>query len=218
MAKNLKEMVYSSIIADIANGVYKPNEILNERVLIEKYKCSKSPVREALILLCQNNVLRNIPRCGYEVVHITQEEVEQLLQLRYLLEAGMVEISIQRLTERDLETLENLNSRLCFGENDIWEYWDWNANFHLELVHISGNAYAYQETKLVCDKLKLAYAQMSKEKWSARSIPYTPETHNKIIRSLRQHDITGARSALRDDLMHFSHLDTSIPDFFSDSK
>ena len=60
----------------IFSGEYKPNQILNEKELVEKYGCSKSPIRDALITLCNEGVLRNIPRYGYEVIRLTKEMVE----------------------------------------------------------------------------------------------------------------------------------------------
>ena len=49
LPKNLKDMVYHSILTDIMDHVYEPYQILNEQALVEKYQCSKSPVREALL-------------------------------------------------------------------------------------------------------------------------------------------------------------------------
>ena len=73
---------------DIYAGVHKPGDILNEGTLVAKYQCSKSPVREALIALCENHVLRNIPRSGYEVTRLTMEDIREMLEFRYCLEGG----------------------------------------------------------------------------------------------------------------------------------
>ena len=64
----LKENIYNSIWDGIVNGEYDSNYIFNEKALVEKYKVSKSPVRDALIELCSDGILRSIPRYGYEIV------------------------------------------------------------------------------------------------------------------------------------------------------
>ena len=70
--RSLKESIYDKILESILNYEFKPNQILTEKDLVQRYGCSKSPVREALISLCTDSVLRNIPRCGYEVIRLTK--------------------------------------------------------------------------------------------------------------------------------------------------
>ena len=81
---SLKDTIYNAVLEDILSMEYRPREILNEKTLIEKYDCSKSPVREALIALCSDNVLRSIPRYGYEVVQLTVEDINEMIQFRYI--------------------------------------------------------------------------------------------------------------------------------------
>ena len=47
--KTLKETVVEGIYREIEEGIYKPNDIIHEGEIMEKYAMSKSPVREALI-------------------------------------------------------------------------------------------------------------------------------------------------------------------------
>lgn len=68
----------SGIYDDVTNGIYK-NDILTESRLIEQYNVSKSPVREALIELCKDGILKNIPRMGYQVMPVTLKEVIDIL-------------------------------------------------------------------------------------------------------------------------------------------
>ena len=60
--KNLKEIVYDSVLNSIYSSEYRANEIITETSLIQKYGYSKSPIREALTALCHEGVLKNIPR------------------------------------------------------------------------------------------------------------------------------------------------------------
>ena len=54
MKKTLKETVVEGIYREIEEGIYKPNDIIHEGEIMEKYAMSKSPVREALIELCKD--------------------------------------------------------------------------------------------------------------------------------------------------------------------
>ena len=52
----LKDQIYDKVLNEITEGYYQQNQIITERELIEKYGVSKSPVREALIELCNEKV------------------------------------------------------------------------------------------------------------------------------------------------------------------
>ena len=64
--KPLTQFVYESLYADVINGVLTPNDILKENALMERFSVSKSTVREALVSLCDDGVLRR-PRLLYPV-------------------------------------------------------------------------------------------------------------------------------------------------------
>ena len=80
--ETLKERVYRGIYEAVTNGEYRPNDILTENQMIEKFGVSKSPVREALVELCKDGVLINIPRMGYQVRAVTLKEIMDILEFR----------------------------------------------------------------------------------------------------------------------------------------
>ncbi|MDE6937949.1 MAG: GntR family transcriptional regulator, partial [Lachnospiraceae bacterium] len=96
------------------NGIlsleYKPNDILTERELIEKYGCSKSPVRDALVTLCNEHVLISHPRYGYEVVRLTQEDVRYILEYRLLLESALLGSSYASIGPPEIDELIRLDA------------------------------------------------------------------------------------------------------------
>ena len=81
----LKDQVYATVMHDLISGSYNVESVLSEKKLSEQMKVSKAPVREALVELCAQGVLRSIPRQGYMVVRYTEREVQEMLQYRILL-------------------------------------------------------------------------------------------------------------------------------------
>lgn len=84
----LKDQVYEKILDEITEGKYQQNDIITERELIEKYGVSKSPVREALIELCKEDVLESRPRMGYQIRPISIKEISDIVELRIILETA----------------------------------------------------------------------------------------------------------------------------------
>ena len=78
--ESLKNMVYQAILNGIFTDEYKPNQIINEQELVQKFGCSKTPIREALVTLCNEGILRSFPRFGYQVVSVSREEAQNILE------------------------------------------------------------------------------------------------------------------------------------------
>lgn len=214
MAGSLKDAVYQSILNDIVNEEYTPFQILSESYLTEKYKCSKAPVREALQILCNNGVLRSIPRCGYEVLPVTPEETVQMLYTRFLIESGFLLQVVEKIQPEQLRHLEALNVSMSRCLDDMWKFWDLNTEFHLSLIAVSGNDFAYAELDRICSRLKLAYAQLSKVHWRTGSVSFEIRHHRAILAALEQRDLARARQALQTDLEGFGGLEYQFPPFF----
>ena len=191
MSSSLKDAMYKAILQDILSYEYKPNDILNEKALVEKYGCSKSPVREALLELCADNVLRSIPRYGYEVIRVTRDDVREMLQYRYILESGLL-----------LERLADIDEK-CSTAADMWEHWAFNTEFHLKMALFCGNGYAAESLGRCMDRLKRAYAQFYWDDPEGVHFSTDTRNHEAILRALREKDGAALTAALAEDMNDF---------------
>ena len=146
--ESLKNMVYQAILNGIFTDEYKPNQIINEQELVQKFGCSKTPIREALVTLCNEGILRSFPRFGYQVVSVSREEAQNILDFRLVLEGGYLRQSIGNITEENLAELAEIDERCKQSTDSVWDHWEANTAFHLKLISFSGNAYAYPRNKL----------------------------------------------------------------------
>lgn len=202
-SRNLKDSIYKCILDGILNDEYKPNQILTEKELVLKYGCSKSPVREALVSLCNDGVLRNIPRCGYEVIRLTIDDVIQIQDYRRILECGILRQSYKKIFPRQLERLRYLDQR-CTESTDIFQHWESVTDFHLYLMSCSQNHFAYLQLQRAMAVLGRAYAQCYWNRWDNTSPPTDTANHKKILDYLEVGDIDRAIQALDDDLNDFT--------------
>ena len=108
---NLKEQIHHHLFSDIVNGVYTPGSILHEKNLMEKYGVSRAPIREALIQLCSEGVLRNLPKRGYEVTEISAEEIQNIIRYRISLECGFMQQYGGYIDDALIEKLEQHQQR-----------------------------------------------------------------------------------------------------------
>lgn len=204
--KNLKNIVYQETLDGIIRGEYKANQVINEQELVEKFGFSKSPVREALVSLCNEGVLRSIPRYGYEVVRLTRQDVDEILDFRYILESGMLRQCYRNMTEAQMNELQGMDDLCNESVDDMWLHWEYNTEFHLKLLSCSGNNYAWQQLKRSMDILKRAYAQFYWDKWNAQYNPIDMRYHKEILACIARKDIDGALEKLKLDLDDFGGI------------
>ena len=133
---SLKDTVYQQLIELICQGQIKPDTLFTENQMISYFKVSKSPVREALIQLCHENVLKSIPRCGYQVTSISSKNVRDVTELRLYLELSSLPKVMKNITLADIGELKRQNQvRLVNPEKkDLWIAWRNNYQFHMTVV------------------------------------------------------------------------------------
>lgn len=203
MEKSLKDQVYESILEDIFQGNVSPGDILNEKALLEKYHCSKSPVREALMALCADGILKNIPRYGYEVVRLSKEDIYDMLAFRFVLERGVLLECGAELREEDFQDLEKINSQCSENDTDAMTHWKHNMEFHLRLIACAHNEYITEQLEKCMARLKRAYSQYYWKKDKEILFSMDTEHHVDIVSALRNKDVEKAICYLEEDIQDF---------------
>ena len=206
MAATLKEQIYNAIWEGIVNGEFPSNHVFNEKALIEKYNVSKSPVRDALIELCNDGILRSIPRYGYEIVHITNKQFHEINRIRMLIEMDNLNFVMDTITERDIAQLKayvsETDEALKQGEITTKTHWNNNVGFHKLLYSISNNEFGSLMLERCLKPLMIAYSisyKPSNEKYASLNT----DSHWAILHCMESKDKQGAINALKGDLESF---------------
>lgn len=137
--KSLREKVYECLRNRILSGFYKPGEIILETSLAEELNVSRTPVREALSMLCHDNLLDALPKNGYMIKIITHVDILEMYFVRILLEGAAAELAATKITKEQINKLESL---VKYPDYEcIWEY---NKRFHTIVAEASGNGKLFQ--------------------------------------------------------------------------
>src|SRR4030067_1669960 len=137
-ANSKKDMVYEILKENIIGDQLKEGEILIESVLTDRFKVSKTPIREAFQQLERDGLISNIPRKGTFVTHITLKHVKDIFELREIVECGAIRLAT---AVADLSKLEEVKRKI----EDIFEK---NQEASAVILH-SGD----QLHNFVCDSL-----------------------------------------------------------------
>ena len=103
--QTISDQVYSILRRKICEGEYAPGSWLQEVDLCDQLGVSRSPVREALRRLVSDGLVINIPNKGTFVKEFTCKDIDEIFDMRVLLEGYAILRSHQNLTSQRIETL-----------------------------------------------------------------------------------------------------------------
>ncbi len=139
------EKVYDHIKQAIFDGRYKPGERLGEESLARETGVSRTPVRSALSRLATEGLIKPLGKRGYCHAGDSLEEMEELFELRAVLEGFALGLVARKISKETLKELDRYLARAkkALARNDIEEVFKWNTEFHDAL------------TKLIADRPRL---------------------------------------------------------------
>lgn len=202
--QSIKTQVYESILKDILDGVYDVNTVINEKALVEKYKVSKTPVREALVQLCSEGALKNIPRFGYQLAVITPDEIREIIEYRNVIEISALEIAFPKLTEQNIMELKELNRGTAeiVDSHDTKIHWDRNQEFHRKLCSYCDNRYLQKALETALNTYTRISNQYFTRLWNEGK-ESNGSGHVQIVEALEKGDLEQAKLLLTEDVKAF---------------
>jgi len=192
----VRERVYHELKEDILSGAYRMGERLLVADLAKQHGVSKTPVREALSILQQERLVRIVPRVGYFVAHMTVEEVQNLFQLRLILEGASAELAAQHITESELLQLERIPCSWVIGDTDSYlRYLADNRQFHLRVAEATRNSHL---ADLVGNLLDTTQGLLLWELQLRNQPEEFADEHRQLVIALRNHDGVLARRVMHE--------------------
>ncbi|MCK4821566.1 GntR family transcriptional regulator [bacterium] len=210
IASKKKDIIYQSIRRAIVTLELEPGDIFNEADLSKQHNVSKTPVREALIMLAHEGFVEAIPRIGYRVTSVSMQDVLEAFHLRILLEVEAAGLAANRISDDEITTLkENVYRESQFSQESInydtyWKLHKLNQEFHYSLAMASRNSRLANLIKQLIDEME-------------RVLSFDPnlrndfKDHNTIVDALEQRNKTKAEKAMK---KHIEATRTRILDRF----
>lgn len=190
---SLTEQVYRLLKRDIVHCELAPGSEVSEARLVERYEASKTPVREALARLQFEGLVKTMPRRGYQIAPIRLSDVNELFEIRIILESAAACLAVERATSRQIEELEMLaHAPELRGDVDLED--TINFQFHSKLAAASGNMrLVNQVVQSLNDLERIYYIEY------VAQYPYPREatTHAHILAGLKARSAEETKLAVR---------------------
>jgi len=181
----LRDNVYRAIRRAILTCEFEPGQELREQILADRFRVSRSPIRDSLLRLEQEHLVTVLPRQGYRVNPISVADVEDLFGLRMLIEPACA-AGAARSDDAAVRTLDQFRG---YTEDDsmLQTFIEHNRAFHAAVANMSGN------TRMAAVALDLVEQFDRLVRYALRDyrliqIDRVVREHDAIIGAIQAHD------------------------------
>jgi len=183
----------------IIQGELAPGVKLNERVLCERLRTSRTPVREAIKYLASEGLVELLPNRGAIVTPITAATVREMFELLGALEALAGELACAKASDADIAEIRALHYQMLayHARRELAPYFRCNQEIHMRLVESAGNATLVNTYRALNGHVRRAryMANLSRERWD-----HAVDEHQKILEALTRRDSAVLPGLLRSHL------------------
>src|SRR6185503_2086319 len=138
----LRQHVYEQIKHDIITCKLTPGEPVSENQFLDRFKVSKTPIREALTSLVQDGLLEYTPNRGFRVTPIAVADIQEIFEARIFFEAEIFRLAVKKISDAEIDELEKHN--WVEGDSKSPEhaeaFLESNRKFHSTLAAASRNS------------------------------------------------------------------------------
>ena len=191
--RTVPEMVTNILREAILSGELKGGDQLKQESLSSQLNISMSPLREALKNLEGEGLVKFYPNRGATVSELSQEEAQEIFDIRLFLELGALELAIPHLTDKDFSQAEKM---LDQGDQETCgNHWgELNQTFHEilylpagkpKLMTLIKNMHNNVERYMRLYLFKMNYQQRSQKE------------HRLLLAACKNRDVKEAQKILR---------------------
>ncbi|GGX06120.1 transcriptional regulator [Streptomyces malachitofuscus] len=195
----LRDRVYEALLELITTRALRPGQHLVESELAGHLGVSRQPVREALQRLNTEGWVDLRPAQGAFVHEPTEEEADQLLTVRTLLEAEAARLAASNAGRAGIEALEEILARglEAVDADDVDAAVVLNARFHAKVMELAGNAVLAELAAQVDRRVRWYYTPVARQRGAQSWVE-----HRELIAAIKARDEQLATRLMREHTEH----------------
>ncbi|WP_086348821.1 GntR family transcriptional regulator [Candidatus Enterococcus clewellii] len=219
MSSNLQQQAFQAIRKQIIYAEIEPGSKISEKALEDALHIGRTPIREALIQLRNQELVYTVPQSGTYVSKIDIETASHASFSRKLLEKAVLVECSARMTEKAGQVLENVieDTRIAAENRDLRKFFHLDNVFHKTCFDIAGKAEVWEwlesfSTHL--DRFRWLRLNVSELRWE-RII----EEHEQLLQAIMKQKLNEV-SFLSSMHLHMiieeqDKIIQTFPDFFT---
>jgi DNA-binding GntR family transcriptional regulator len=199
VARSASDIATELIREAIFEGRLDPGQRLKEEELAQELGISRTPVREALLILQAEGLVSAVPNRGAVVRTYTENDLVDMYELRALLESFAAHQAAKRITDEQLAALADSCER--FKElrqtHDLFGLIKENLFFHQTIVEAAGTT---KLADLVRSAVELPLVYRSFFWFTEQETEISERSHRKLLATLRAGDSERAELLMKEHI------------------
>ncbi|WP_280394725.1 GntR family transcriptional regulator [Nocardia brasiliensis] len=154
---NLRDQVLEVVRQAMVSGELRPGDIYSAAALATRLGVSSSPVREAMLTLVTQGLMEPVRNRGYRIVAMTEQDLDEIYELRQLLEIPATLAAGAKIEPEDLDRLAGLAGDIesAARAGDVAGFLEADRRFHLDLLAHGGNRRLVDSIATLRDQTRL---------------------------------------------------------------
>lgn len=196
--ERLRDQVYELIREDLKSGFFAPGQRLLEVELAERYRVSRTPIREALFQLSRDGLLAGNER-GYVAPTYTRRQSIERLELKQLLEPTLAEHAVAEADPQEVRQLEKLlqQEEAAHLGAKVKAFNRANGQFRLTFRQMCKNQLLVRCVTLADDQIEVARNRIHE---AAENRVLSIRLDSALLRACQKRDKEAARKAVTEFL------------------
>lgn len=193
---SLQDRIRIAVEREIVSGLRPPGSAIDERALAQSFDASRTPVREALLVLATQGLVQIVPRAGIFVRRATAAELVATLEALAELETVLARLAARRAGSVQRQALQEAlaTASARAAASDRAGYEAANARLHDAIYQASGNPVLVEQVRSV-RKTLAAYRQRGFDK--PGRLAASDREHAAIVEAICTGDESAAAAAMR---------------------
>lgn len=209
---DIRTQVFEQLKEQIINGTWTPGtKILSENELARILQVSRVTVREAIQKLIILGLLETRPGDGTYVKELSADvymnsliplfsldrpQIKYVLEYRKIIEAGSMELVVERADEKDIFELEAILCKMKANKDDMEKFAQEDLNFHLVLARITRNPVIIKVNHIIKDILSASMDYIVNSLGPHDGLYY----HEKIIDAIKAKNADKAKELMEEHI------------------
>ncbi len=191
-----KENIYSQLKLAIVTQQLRAGQVITEEEISRQYSISRTPVREIFRRLENDGLVKNIPFRGTYISDLKNEDIEEILEIRFALESFAARIAAEKADDEIKNQLSELEKQfeLAVKTQDNTLAFDTDTKLHELILNISGNKRIQTIiTNLLGQIHRIRFISCHME----GRIETTVKEHLEIIKTIKENDPDRAEEKMK---------------------
>ena len=198
LSKSASLQAYEQIKKKILQNQLDSKRPLDEKVFSKEFSTSRTPVREALIMLEREGLITRQDGKGFYLKQFSMKDIQDLYEFREINETGMAGLILSKLSPEKIEALSDILDQIqpLIQKGTPGEILDKSFEFHMKFIELC-------ENPAIVEALKNCHEKILRVAWSCKEQATSYEDfqeHRKILSALKKRDIGKLQVTIREHI------------------